>query len=132
MKDLKHARQMLGFARRDFKALTGMKDEETFADEVFGFMAQQAVEKAFKAWLSEMGIKYPKSHDLKELAGLLRKHHESIPEKFLSLLNLSDFAVQLRYDSYDAMAGGLDREMIIQKVSELIETVEAKLAEIKK
>jgi len=40
MSDLEHARQMLGFARRDFKALTGMKDEETFAEEVFGFFAQ--------------------------------------------------------------------------------------------
>ena len=104
-----------------------MRDEETFADEVFGFMAQQAVEKAFKAWLSEMGVKYPKSHDLKELAGVLNDHEASVPEEFLSLLDLSEFAVQMRYDSYDAEAGGLDREKIIQKVSELIEMVEDRL-----
>ena len=131
MSDLEHARQMLGFARRDFKALTGMKDEETFAEEIFGFFAQQAVEKALKAWLSAIGVEYPKVHDLKGLAQVLKKQHEAIPEELSSLLDLSDFAVQLRYDSYDAMGSGLDRETIIKKVSGLIETVEAKLSAIK-
>jgi HEPN domain-containing protein len=131
MSDLEHARQMLGFARRDFKALTGMKDEETFAEEIFGFFAQQAVEKALKAWLSAIGVEYPKVHDLKGLAQVLKKQHEAIPEELSSLLDLSDFAVQLRYDSYDAMGSGLDRETIIKKVSGLIETVEAKLSTIK-
>ena len=127
MRDLKHARLMLGFSRRDFKALTGMKDEETFADEVFGFIAQQAVEKALKAWLSEIGVEYPKIHELKILVGELQKNHQEIPEESLSLLNLSNFAVQLRYDSYEAMAGGLDRQKIIHKVSELIKMVEDRL-----
>ena len=37
------ARQILAAAHRDWRALAGMADPEVFADEVFGFHAQQAV-----------------------------------------------------------------------------------------
>ena len=85
------------------------------------------MEKALKAWLSAIGVEYPKVHDLKGLAQVLKKQHEAIPEELSSLLDLSDFAVQLRYDSYDAMGSGLDRENFIQKVSKLIDLVEDKI-----
>jgi HEPN domain-containing protein len=49
MNGVEHAREMLTLAQRDFKALQVMLDVETFADEIFGFHAQQAVEKALKA-----------------------------------------------------------------------------------
>ena len=45
MKDLEHAAMMLKMATKDLKALQGMLNRETFADEVFGFHAQQIVEK---------------------------------------------------------------------------------------
>ncbi len=46
MSDLEQARVMLLMAQKDLKALKGMLDVETFAEEVFGFHAQQASEKA--------------------------------------------------------------------------------------
>ena len=67
MKDIKHARLMLDMARKDFNALEGMNNVEIFDDEIFGFHAQQAVEKTIKAWLSLVGASYPKIHDLEEL-----------------------------------------------------------------
>jgi HEPN domain-containing protein len=67
MNGVEHAREMLTLAQRDFKALQGMLDVETFADEIFGFHAQQAVEKALKAWLTLVGVEYPRTHDLEEL-----------------------------------------------------------------
>lgn len=39
-------------AEKDHTALQGMLDTQIFADEIFGFHAQQAAEKALKAWLS--------------------------------------------------------------------------------
>lgn len=50
---------MLRMAHKDFSALTDMLDNAVFADEIFGFHAQQAVEKALKAWLCAHGIAYP-------------------------------------------------------------------------
>lgn len=72
MSDREHAYMLLGLARRDLTALGGMLDVNTFADEIFGFHAQQAVEKALKAWLSLIEIEYPSIH-----AHLLPIPHES-------------------------------------------------------
>jgi len=55
------ARQMLAAAYKDWRALAGMADPDVFADEVFGFHAQQAVEKALKAWLALLGVEYPRT-----------------------------------------------------------------------
>lgn len=43
------SQRLLAAARRDFRALQGMSDPEVFVDEIFGFHAQQAVEKTLKA-----------------------------------------------------------------------------------
>jgi HEPN domain-containing protein len=52
MNDLEHAKLLLSMARKDLKALEGMQDARIFEDEIFGFHAQQAAEKALKSWLS--------------------------------------------------------------------------------
>ncbi len=52
MENREEARRLLDVARKDLNALPGMMDVETFADEIFGFHAQQATEKALKAWLT--------------------------------------------------------------------------------
>jgi hypothetical protein len=44
MSGVEHVREMLTLAQRDFKALQGILDAETFAYEIFGFHAQQTVE----------------------------------------------------------------------------------------
>ena len=67
MNDQAHAEEILEAARRDLRALRGMNDTEVFSDEIFGFHAQQSVEKALKAWLAFLGQRFPKTHDLKQL-----------------------------------------------------------------
>ena len=49
MADREHARSMPRMAHKDFNALVGMRENPLFADEIFGFHVQQAVEKALKA-----------------------------------------------------------------------------------
>jgi len=51
MPDLEHANSLLRMAHKDFNALLGMLGNDLFADEIFGFHVQQAVEKTLKAWL---------------------------------------------------------------------------------
>ncbi|MDP2822615.1 MAG: hypothetical protein Q8O52_08040 [Sulfuritalea sp.] len=55
MSALDHARGLLLMARTDFDAMRGMIGNPLFADEVFGFHAQQTVEKSLKAWLAGRG-----------------------------------------------------------------------------
>lgn len=74
MSDSKQARVLLEAARRDLRALEGMRDSAVFADEIFGFHAQQAAEKLLKAWLAIEGVLYPRTHDLDHLLRLLEQH----------------------------------------------------------
>jgi HEPN domain-containing protein len=129
MSDLEHARAMLAIAQRDLRALTGMKDPETFADEVFGFQAQQAVEKALKAWLSLKGVAYPWIHDLEVLLKLVKSTQEFVPGSFDSLTSLTDFAIEFRYEFIERVGGLMDRENLIQQVSAVIRHVEARVLE---
>ncbi len=43
MSELEHASMLLIMARKDFDAMRGMIDNPLFADEIFGFHAQQAI-----------------------------------------------------------------------------------------
>ena len=72
MSDLKQAHVLLMSAERDISALRGMADAAVFADEIFGFHAQQAAEKLLKAWLALLGETYPTTHDLARLLAMLR------------------------------------------------------------
>ncbi|MDQ6958809.1 MAG: HEPN domain-containing protein [Mariprofundaceae bacterium] len=72
MADLEQARSMLSMAYKDFNALVGMQGNSLFADEIFGFHVQQAVEKALKAWLCVNEDTYPLTHELARLLTLLQ------------------------------------------------------------
>ncbi len=86
MKDFNHAKLMLKLAQKDISAVEGMiKNKINFSDEVFGFHAQQAVEKLIKSWLSFLGVKYSKSHDLYELFKLLADNNIDIKEEAVVL-----------------------------------------------
>jgi len=51
MPDRKRGMLLLTMAGKDLDAIERMKNSAGFAEEVFGLHAQQAVEKALKAWL---------------------------------------------------------------------------------
>jgi HEPN domain-containing protein len=121
MSDLEHARLLLAMAEKDLKALRGMGNQEIFSDEIFGFHAQQSVEKALKGWLTVKGVAYPRTHDLGELMALLHANNVELPESFLGLADLADFAVQYRYELAEDLGEKLDRAAIIDRVSQLLE-----------
>ena len=85
MKDPEHAKMMLKAAANDLRAIEGMTDPEQFSDEIFGFHAQQVVEKSLKALLSKEGIAYSKIHDLEALFSLLNNHRITLPEEYRPL-----------------------------------------------
>ena len=127
MKDPEHGRLMLAMAEKDLKALKAMTDLDSFSDEIFGFHAQQAVEKALKAWLSATGIKYPKIHDLEQLVELLKTNNVAMPVAFADLADLTDYSVIFRYEMIEKMQDPLDRKSTIEKVEALHQHVRALL-----
>lgn len=126
MRDIKQARAMLRMAHKDFAALVGMAhDVEVFADEIFGFHAQQAVEKGLKAWICLHGIEYPFTHHLVRLLTILVNCGEDM-EVFWALEQYSVFSVQARYEEGDvALDEPLHRDAVIAEVHTLLDKVDA-------
>ena len=125
MSDLKQARVLLMSAKRDISALHGMADAAVFADEIFGFHAQQAAEKLLKAWLALLGETYPTTHDLARLLAMLRARDVEAT-RFNELVEYTPFAVQFRYAPGDLSARPLDRDTAIERVEALLKEVRRK------
>lgn len=121
-----HAHALLEMARKDARALTGMTDPEVFADEIFGFHAQQAIEKALKAWCARRRIEYPLTHDLSELVALLREDGCDV-EAFEDLLRFNAFAVMLRYEALEEESPFFERERVIGEIDALLAHVARRL-----
>lgn len=78
------------------------EDESTLQyplpDHIFGFHAQQSIEKLLKALISAHDRSYPLTHSLEKLLNVLRDCGEALPDLPFSLKRLDPFAVIFRYD----------------------------------
>ena len=126
MSDIKQARVLLQAAERDFSAIRGMGDVSIFADEIFGFHVQQALEKSLKALLALLGRTYPATHDLTRLINLL-KEHDAEAARFNELVEYTSYAVQFRYGASHAGAMPLARDIALERVEVLIKEVRRRL-----
>ena len=96
----------------------GEHSTEYFTDAIFGFHAQQAAEKLLKAWLSLLGIKFERTHDLLRLIRLLEAAGQ--PTVGLEeLVELNPFAVQYRYELRDDEDESIERADLIKRIEML-------------
>jgi HEPN domain-containing protein len=92
------ARLLLRLVERHLGSLRGTLDSQSFADEDWGFLAQETLEKRLKALLVLNAQEPPRSQSLQRLIQDLESCGHAItlaPE----LLALDDFAVLARYDA---------------------------------
>jgi HEPN domain-containing protein len=130
MTDTDHAAKLLSMAQKDLSALAGMSDAETFTDEVFGFHAQQAVEKTLKAWISAQGGTYPFTHDIRLLIIKLEELGCSV-EELWDFLELNTFAVQFRYEEMGFADEPLNRADLTERIRRLLNLVNGIIAKQK-
>lgn len=117
------------------------RDDETLAslvagnagvsDEQIGFLAQQALEKAFKAVLSHRGIRYRRTHDLGELLDLLNGNGVTYPPALEASVSLTPFAAEMRYDYLppeESLEERFDRAAVMRLVREALTWAEKELA----
>jgi HEPN domain-containing protein len=123
MDDRDEAKRLLSAAQKDLTALRSMTDSSAFAEEIFGFHAQQAIEKSLKAWLAIIGEQYPRTHDVSLLLALLKEHGEHI-EVFNDLIEFNPFAVEFRYEAFEDLGEPLERDMVITRVADMVYRVQ--------
>ena len=120
MTDIKHADAMMRMAHRDMTALHGMLDDAIFADEIFGFHVQQAVEKGLKAWMCALGLTYPFTHHINRLLVLLKGAGVEV-EAFWWTDQFTLYAHQARYEEgHLAEDAPLEREQILRDVDSVL------------
>jgi HEPN domain-containing protein len=124
MSDVEHARLMLRLGQDDLAAMQVLGPSPRVSSAIFGFHAQQAVEKAAKAWLSLLGVEYPPIHLLNELFGLVEEQGVESLGRFRHLEELTPFAVQFRYEEFTGLGQELDRKKVIREVGEFLAHVE--------
>jgi HEPN domain-containing protein len=118
--------RLLALARKDLRAAEILRDQPEVGDGIVGFHAQQAAEKALKAWLTILGIDFPRTHDLSLLIHQLDEGGVEVASLW-ELLDLNPFAVQLRYEIVDDEP--LDHEATLRQVTALLKQVEALLSD---
>jgi HEPN domain-containing protein len=91
MSPAEDAALLLRIVRRHLQAMR-LNLNPLYPDEEWGFQAQQAMEKLLKAQLVLRDQSAPRTHELLDLALLLK---EQLPEE---LLQLQVFAVEARYE----------------------------------
>jgi HEPN domain-containing protein len=117
----------LRVAARDIKAFEVLKEAPEIDLSTVCFHAQQAVEKSLKAILFLHQVEFRRTHDLTELAQLLRQHGVETPVADAQLSRLNPFAVTLRYDDLEIEAISRDAAaelvmLIYQWAEELVYT----------
>jgi HEPN domain-containing protein len=85
-------------------------------DDVVGFHAQQAVEKAVKVALVLADVDFPRSHDLRELTDIAIDNSLTVPDSIREARWLTPWAAQLRYE----MLEPLDRDAALSVATEAV------------
>jgi len=122
-----NAQALLTAAVRDLRALRAMGDSEEFADEVFGFHAQQAAEKLLKAWLDHLGDEYPLTHSLAVLSERLRVLGRGTAEAD-EVVDYAPYASDYRYGETPD-GEHVDRGLAVSRLERLLACVEQALAQ---
>ena len=118
------AQAMLRVARRDLRAARLLAVDE--AEEAsWGFQMQQAIEKAFKAWILSCDLRAPFTHDIAELLQVLSEQGVEI-SPYLRFSQFTLFAVQLRYDD-EPEPLDLNRQEWLSVVQALLDEVEQRI-----
>lgn len=90
-------REWLNRARSNLvQASAGARLAEIYLEDLC-FQAQQAAEKALKAVLIALNLRFPYTHDLATLLSLLEQAGEPVPAQLREAARLSGYAVVARY-----------------------------------
>ena len=122
------AQRWIEKAKEDIKAAKLLLDSSANLNSIVCFHAQQAVEKAFKAFLTKAGVRTGRTHDIGFLLRLCEEQDEefrNLPTEELS--RLSFYAVQIRYPENYYTPSREEAKKAVDIAEKLISFVEKKL-----
>ncbi len=97
-KHLEIANSFIRKATEDIILLNKIADDGEISVSIYYFHAQQAVEKLLKALLSKNGIRFGKTHNIRELMDLLADTEYALPTHFTKFDALTPYGTIGRYE----------------------------------
>ena len=120
--ELDNARDLMRMAQGQIRALLAMAyDDETFTENIFGFHAQRGAELAFKAWITLLGQRYERTHNVADLLAILASNGVAEAQRFAHLASLTPYAVKYVYEEIENPT--MDRHYVANEVNALAELV---------
>ncbi len=113
-------------AAEDEALLDEVLSSRRISDDIVGFHCQQAAEKLLKALLSDLGIRFRKTHDVRELLDLLEDADCRVPGDLSDLDTLTPYGTVFRYEVIPSEVS-LDRAACRSMVRSLRAWVETEL-----
>ncbi len=123
--ELDNARELMRMCQRQLMGINNMDDETLFPEELFGFHAQRAAELAFKAWITLLGLRYERTHNVADLLTILESAGVGEAQPFAHLGTLTPYAVKYVYEEIENPT--MDRHYIASEVNALADLVESLL-----
>ncbi len=118
-------RQRIVNAERELSDLEKLI-EINASQEAIGFHAQQAIENALKGWISALDADYKNTHDLADLAAIVRMHpEEKDTPAGEHLAWLTRYAVHYRYHGVEVSMD--DRFELLNAVTEVVQAIIARI-----
>lgn len=126
MKQHEQAVLLVRKAAEDEALLAEVVSSERISSEIFGFHAQQSSEKLLKALLSEFGVHFPRTHNLRLLMDLLSDAGHPLPAALADLDLLTAYGTLFRYEDIPSETK-FDRSAALAMVRTLHAFVETKI-----
>ncbi len=101
MKQREQALLLSRKAAQDEALLDEVLSSDRVSDEIVGFHCQQAAEKLLKAALSDLSVRFRKTHDLGALLSLLAEAGQRLPAELEEIESLTPFSAVYRYEDYE-------------------------------
>ena len=120
--ELDNARELMRMCQGQIRALFAMAyDDETFIENIFGFHAQRGAELAFKSWITLLGHRYERTHNVADLLAILADNGIGAAQPFSHLASLTPYAVKYVYEEIENPT--MDRHYVASEVNALAELV---------
>lgn len=119
--ELDNARELMRMCEKQLRGINNMYDETLFPEELFGFHAQRGAEFAFKAWITLLGQRYERTHNVVDLLAILADNGISEAQPYAHLATLTPYAVKYVYEEIENPT--MDRHYVANEVNALAELV---------
>lgn len=124
--EMDNANELMRMCRGQVPALFAMSlDHDAFIENIFGFHAQRGTKLALKAWVSLVGERYERTHNVADLLAILNSAGITDVRRYAHLASLTPYAVKYVYEEIENPT--MDRQHIAREVNALANLVESLL-----